>query len=238
MRHLTLTLALLLIPLTGLSEEFTWSWDDTTTGQTVNAQSGPGPDAVNTGVQAIATEAVVVTVPPPAVKEPDQPAPAPFSTVDPQPASAPDSGAATPTNGNFAWSWEQDEAAAQAAPAAAPAAQPTVIVEPAQSSTVAPPVAAPVVEVAPVARAVGKVNSAEYDEIVKENLELRRKIDDAARDKQSVAAENRRLERQVQDLTSKIEEAVAKINDIKKSGTGVDVSKVAEYEERLNKAEV
>jgi tetratricopeptide (TPR) repeat protein len=236
MRHLILTLALLLVPLTGISEEFTWSWDDTSTGQTVNAQGGP--DAVSTGVQAVTTGPVVVTVQPPAVKEPDQPAPAPFSTPDTSVAPAPDAGAAAaPAKGNFAWSWEQDEAAAKAAPAAAPATQPAVIVEPAQSSQAAQPSASPAADVPPVARVAGRVNSAEYDEIVKENLELRRKIDEAARDKQSVAAENRRLERQVQDLTSKIEEAVAKINEIKKAGTGVDTAKVAEYEERINKAE-
>jgi hypothetical protein len=135
MRHLILTFALLLVPLSGIAEEFTWSWDDTATGQTVDVQSAP--DAVKTGVQAVATEPVAVAVPPAAVKEPEQPAPVPVSIPDASSVPATDTGAGTaPAKGNFAWSWEQDEkAGVEAAPAApeAPKAA-TVVVEPAQSA--------------------------------------------------------------------------------------------------------
>jgi tetratricopeptide (TPR) repeat protein len=125
----------------------------------------------------------------------------------------------------FRWSWEKKSKAA------APADT-----QPAQVQ----PAAAPAAQAAPtsgVAAAGGPATA--YGELLKENLDLRRKISEITQGEEAVKKENTRLTRELKDLEEKMGQFASQIQDLKKKKALLreDPDKAMEMELRLAKAE-
>lgn len=86
------------------------------------------------------------------------------------------------------------------------------------------------------------IDPAAYNELLKENLKLRRKISDADRSRQTTREENERLQREIRDLDVHITESASLIADLKRkraSATGAEsiAGQEAVLEQRLSAAE-
>jgi len=142
---------------------------------------------------------------------------------------------------DFRWSWEgggkppQSETGAAAgsgfnwgwqSSTSAPAPAPTPDTSPRPSPT--PAVDAPPTE-------GGRITPSAYNELLKENLELRRRLTDAATDEARVARENERLTREIRSLEVQITSLAATVQELKqKQG---DPAASRELEAKLAAAE-
>lgn len=219
MRQFFAVLLIFLIPCgAAISEEFSWSWDESKDAN-VKAEGAPAKE----------TE-----------QQPAVPQKAEESAAVPATTAA-----------------DRHELGESQAAAAVPS--PTVEAKsqtPAQPATAAAEVAAesPKGEPAPVMpksdvseskksgrenpRAKG-IDTTEYNELVKENLELRKKMAETSQEKDAARKENESLSRQVQELTAKIDEAASKIKEMKKeqAASPDNLDKVVELESQMNKTE-
>jgi tetratricopeptide (TPR) repeat protein len=85
----------------------------------------------------------------------------------------------------------------------------------------------------------GSIDAKAYDELIRENLDLHKKISEAKLDKDLMKLENERLAKEIKDLEERISDSVVKIKDLgkqKESSTNSPVG-TRELEIRLIKAE-
>jgi len=159
-------------------------------------------------------------------------------------------GAVAARSQDFDWTWDRKGEATAApapvavAPAAAPAAEAPAAApgfdwtwdrQDKASVTPAPVVAAPV---APAAPPVTDPQAAEsYSELLRENLELRRKIDDALRDEAAARRDKERMERDMRDMEERIALFVRTIQELKQQQADGTAASAAELATRLENAE-
>ena len=130
----------------------------------------------------------------------------------------------------FTWSWEQDKTGAKKPDAVATkAADPS----PASPAAAAEPAATP----------RGAVDTAAYNDLLKENLSLRKQLEQASGNQDSIKKENERLAREVRDMEARIQQFTTKIDELKKekaataTGAGANPDKVVDLESQLATAE-
>lgn len=118
------------------------------------------------------------------------------------------------------------------APAVQPQPAPAGVIE-SPASDIAKPVA-----VIP-AQETGRVDAKAYDELIKENLDLHKKIAETKQGKDMVKQENERLAREVKDLEQKISDSISRIKDLatQKDASAVVPARMKDLETRLEKAE-
>lgn len=158
-------------------------------------------------------------------------------------APASESAAATTGGAGFAWSWEQSveagaaekaspaPATASASDAPAPVAVPAPVeppVTPPTPAQVAPPVSAP-----PTA-----AGGTAYQELVNENLELRRRIESASQAETALRGENERLAGEMGELEKRVAQSLALIADLRRQTAGEsDKTRLRDLEQRVQSAE-
>jgi tetratricopeptide (TPR) repeat protein len=83
------------------------------------------------------------------------------------------------------------------------------------------------------------LNAAAYNDLLKENLDLRRQIAQTEKEREAAAAENRRLKEELKDLDSRIADSTRQIQALRKARVAAegDAGKVAELEAKLLKVE-
>jgi len=83
------------------------------------------------------------------------------------------------------------------------------------------------------------INAKAYDELIKENLDLHKKIAESQQDKDLIKQENQRLGREIKDLEQKIADSVGKIKDLgkQKEASVGSPAQMKALEDRMNKAE-
>jgi tetratricopeptide (TPR) repeat protein len=254
-----LSLALVCVPAIG--EEFSWSWDETQASgtaetnaaekkaETVEPKVGEAAAVPAAADQQQAVEKSGKTAfkwswdedegPVTAAEgkaEKSEPAGAGVPGAKTGAETAPAVESAPPVTGKP----EVEPKSAEAAPVLPVEAEPQPSVTPAEPETRMESVSkGPVVPPGEKKLVASRIDAAEYDDLVKENLDLRRKIEDTVRDKESVSRENQNLSRQVQELSGKIEEAVVKIKEIRKEqGAGKEgTARAAELEAKLGQVE-
>jgi tetratricopeptide (TPR) repeat protein len=115
---------------------------------------------------------------------------------------------------DFNWAWEEGtvEGAVEAAAEAGAAPKP---------APAAPPASGPPIKISA------------YDEVLKENLDLRKEADAAAQEADRLHKENIRLNKSVQDLESRVREFAAVIQDLKKDKKGDATTEVADLSAQL-----
>ncbi len=242
MRYLILVLLMLLVvPGRALCEEFSWTWEDETPGKTAKSATGsPAADPTQETNAAVSAETVAPAMDPAAET---QPVVENKTAQTGETAKVPEE----PKKKEFAWSWEGGSESGEVSASTAPAdvkntivpETPRVVESPKPGKTAEaqkPEVkagsgASAVAEVTE--RSAGTVAVSEYDEIVRENIELRKKMGDAQHDKDAIAKENQTLSRQVEELTAKIDEAVTKIKELRKSGPADGANSSAALEGRI-----
>lgn len=139
--------------------------------------------------------------------------------------------AGDPDADGFEWSWEDDEIRAEVESA------PTRPAAPAPASTPAPPAPAD----PPVPAATSGPDSSAYHELLQENLDLRRHVNEMLQNRAEVQQENRRLTAEINDMELRLTEFVQLIQELRTardaSNDELDLDRVVELQTRLDRAE-
>jgi tetratricopeptide (TPR) repeat protein len=148
---------------------------------------------------------------------------------------------ASAADGDFRWSWEASGKPPQTETGSTAgsgfnwgwqAATSTVAATPAPE---APPAAPAVSPPGSTQGEGGRISPSAYNELLKENLELRRRLTDAATDEARVARENERLTKEIRALEVQIATLASTVQDLKQKQP--DPSASRELETRLAAAE-
>lgn len=145
-----------------------------------------------------------------------------WSWDKPNPSAPP---AANSTNAAFSWGWQ----------ATSPAPSRAVVVDAAVQVPAPAPVAAERAGAAPAA-SVGSVDASAYNELLRENLDLRRKVTDTASAEALLARENQRLTVEVKSLEAQIGKLALSLQELKQKEPAGGAS-ARDIEARLAAAE-
>lgn len=222
-------------PASGSDENFFWSWekDATNAGSVKGRRAGDGGPGKKSGLQGSNLTAEIENlsgaVPKPAVLQ----EPVRKAVADSQPPEA-----ISPVQ-----SADPKSLPRRPNPPSLPVTAPTVPVSPVLSEEpknqpVVPPLAV-VPDKLPVEQAKSAVDSKAYDELIRENLDLHKKINETKQDKDIIRLENQRLAREIKDLEQRIADSIVKIKDLGKQKESLSSSsaEVKSMEDRLRKAE-
>ena len=86
----------------------------------------------------------------------------------------------------------------------------------------------------PSAKSGGGINVAAYEELLKENMTLRRELDGAEDDRVDALADKRRIEEELLDMESQLTESVDLLQKLKSSGDGPDLDRIISLETELS----
>jgi tetratricopeptide (TPR) repeat protein len=230
-----LTVLILAAAACSAAEEFNWSWEQGRTNAAVVAGSQQKEPVA---VQSAGSRQLE------SVKRSDG------QSVPEAADSAPAPGGRKPdADDNFFWAWEKkatDAAAARPAgtggvSAAAETQKPPAEIEPVTPPAVAPPVVVPPETVSPVQKPVvtSGIDSKAYEELIKENLELHRKIGEIKQDKDLAIRQNEKLTAELRDLEQRIAASVSQIKELgkQKDAAAGSPGKVKQLEAKLIQAE-
>ncbi|OGV66892.1 MAG: hypothetical protein A2283_23065 [Lentisphaerae bacterium RIFOXYA12_FULL_48_11] len=128
-------------------------------------------------------------------------------------------------------------------PPSSPIVAPTVQVQPVQPEESGNQAVVPMVAAVPDKKKADNLkhsfDSKAYDELIKENLDLHKKIAEAKQDKDMIRIENQRLAREIKDMEQRIADSIVKIKDLSRQKESLSNSsaEIKSMEDRLKKAE-